>query len=471
MPDIRIERGKRYYCEVVDHPDRLGGTFAIDGGDIRASLVSLHEFFHVDDGASLRVRTEDNWIASMFETLGGGLGRRHGEVTTAFWQDVISNVTLVGLDAWTDEDRVMRVSFRVPGADALFENTPLYDRALNADAGGMLTEAFACTTAKETVSARLALTVSLRSTRPDKATPWFGIAFSEGRTLTEMRHAVTRVVRYLSCLAGVALEASEVAASRYGHEDYLRRVDHREPVHDHQVHYYHGADEHRSHAVSLHSMLASLHDDRDRVAFEAGLRIWIERDDAWSAATAMMMATLETQTEMSASRLLDSTRWLEDVPGAEARGVIDKLHAKALGKLVGKWATKLGYGEVGGRYRNAVSLISTESHRDRFVRLVGELRSVFGLDIIGDDIVDWLVEGIRMRGPAAHGARTAIDDDQEVFSAAVYSMECLDALLTLKDLPLGAAAIGRARRHPLVQRYRQACMGRRPADVRASSAP
>lgn len=469
MTDIRIEPGKRYYCELIDHPDRLGGTFAIQGGDIRLSLVSLHAFFHIDDERNLRVRTEDNWIASMFETLGDGWSERPGEVTTAYQQNVTSNTTLVGWDAWTDEDRVMRVRFRIAGADALFENTPMYDSVMNATMGSVPSDMLAAVTAEEEVTARLALSGGLRSPRPKTATPWFRIAFTEGRTLPQMRQAVTRVVRYVSCVAGVGLEATEVSVSRCAHDESLRRRELREPVHEHLVHYYHGADDHRSRSASPRSTLASLRDPTGRESFEAGLRTWIERDENWSAATAMMMATLDTQNVMSASRLLDATRWIEDMPGAEAQGVIDKQHAKALGKLVGKEAARLGYGNVGGRYRNAISMISSENHRDRFVRLLGDVRSVFGSDIVGDDIVDWLVEAMRMRGPAAHGARSAIDHDQEAFSAAVLALECMDALLTLKDLPIGAEAIRNAQRHLLVQGYRQQCMGRTPADVRSQA--
>jgi len=471
LTDIRIEPGKRYYCELTDHHDRLGGTFAIQGGDIRLSLVSLNAFFHIDDEKNLRVRTEDNWIASLFETVGEGWSERPGEVTTAYQQYVTSNTTLVGWDAWTDGDRVMRVRFRIAGADALFENTPMYASVMDASMGSVSYDVLAAATAEEEVTARLALLGGIRSRRPETATPWFRIAFTEGRTLTQMRRAVTRVVRYVSCLAGVGLEATEVTVSRYTLEESLQRRERREPVHEHLVYYYYyAADDHRSRSVSLRSTLGSLRDEAGREAVEAGLCTWIERDEPWSAATAMMMATLDTQTVMSASRLLDATRWLEDIPGAAAQGVIDKQHAKALGKLVGKEAVRLGYGNVGGRYRNAISTISSENHRDRFIRLVGDVRSVFGSDIVGDDIVDWLVEAMRMRGPAAHGARSAIDDDQGAFSAAVHALECMDALLTLKDLPIGADAIRNARRHPLIQNYRQQCMGRSPADVRSKTA-
>ncbi len=170
---------------------------------------------------------------------------------------------------------------------------------------------------------------------------------------------------------------------------------------------------------------------------------------------------------MSASRLLSATRCLEEIPGAGPQDVITKDHARALGKLVGRAAARLGYGRIGGRFRNAISRIALETNRERLGRLVGEVRAAFGSSVIDEYIVDWVAEALSMRGRAAHGARTAIDDEYEVFARAVEAVECLNFLLMAKDLPLGDEHRARVSRHPLVERYRNCTLPGSPATFRS----
>lgn len=464
-----VEQGKRYYCELLDHPDTLAGTFSIDGGDIRLSLIRFDQFFHLDEGQALRVRTEGNWIASMFDNIRNSSGQRGGATAScAYYEEFFSNTTVIGFDAWTDADRVKRVSFRIPRADGLFEHSPIFVKAADSEIGKASTDLFATATAQEEISGWLLLSGSLSSKTPQRVEPWITIAFADGRTLDNMRAAVARVVRFLSSMSGVALAAEEITISRYSKEDYRARIEKCEQANYHSVYYYFSSPERTSAKVDLFHTLASLRDESCRSSFEAALAAWIVRDDEWSAATALMMEWLRRVGVMSGERLLTATRWLEDTPGTQAQGVIDRDHVKALGKLVGKWAGKLGYGSLAGRFKNALALIALESNRERFQRLVGEVRAAFGQEVVGDDIVDWLLEAMKFRGPAAHRARTGIDDDYRVFARAVYAIECLDLLIMLKDLPIGADAIERAPRHPLVQEYRLGCHGQTPTQVRAS---
>ena len=48
MSRAEVERGRRYYCEVVGSEKPLAGTFVIDGVDIRASLVRFGDFLPPD---------------------------------------------------------------------------------------------------------------------------------------------------------------------------------------------------------------------------------------------------------------------------------------------------------------------------------------------------------------------------------------------------------------------------------------
>lgn len=183
-----------------------------------------------------------------------------------------------------------------------------------------------------------------------------------------------------------------------------------------------------------------------------------------------MADTLSKQGVMSASRLLSATRCLEEMPDATPRKVISKEHAKALGKLVGRGAAQLGYGPIAGRFTNAISNIALETNRERLGRMVTDVRLVFGEAVVDQHLVDWVAEALSMRGRAAHGARTALDDEYEVFARAVEAVECLNILLVLKDLPLGDEHRARASRHTLVQQYRNCRLLGPPASFRAALA-
>lgn len=462
MGYLEIEKEKRYFCQLIGREDKLAGTFSVAGGDIRVRLVQLDEFFHLDDAANLRVRTEDDWTASLFDNVPGSSGR-HGD---AYFHEIISNTAVLGDDAWSDDDRVARVSFRVPEADPLFEWSPVFERVADAEMGSLETGLFAAAALDEKVNGHLLLSGTMRSRTPEQIQPLISVEFQERRTLEEMRVAVHRVVRFLSCGTGVHLRPKNIAISRYSEEEFRDRVAAHEPIPQHSL-YYHGRENAEpARCEPFHSLL-SLRDDACREAFESALREWIARDEEWRAATALMMAALETQGVMSGERLLNAARWLEETPGAKAAGVVAAEHAKALGKLVDKWAEKLGYGSLGGRFKNALSNVALESNRERFTRLVTEVRDVFGDEIVDGGMVVWLLEAMKLRGPAAHRANTGIDTDLAVFQRAVYALECLNLLLMLKDLPIGNDAVGRARRHPLVEQYRLSCIGHTPTTIRA----
>lgn len=461
-----VDQRKRFYCEVVGDGEPLRGTFCIDGGDIRLSLARFDRFVRVDADQPFRVRTEEGWFASLFETFDGGSSFPAGG-TAAHRHDVVSNVALVGADAWSDADPVRRVSFRMPGADPLLTSSPAYSAALDSRMGTTDTELFKVTRSGEVIEGWLALTGGMSSSRPHTVEPWITMHFDEGRCLTGMRRAVTDVARFVSACAGVKLRAVKIVVSRYSQAELLDRASRREAAPDHSVYYYDGADDPNRNLIDRYRTLADLRAADGRPDFEASLSAWRDREEKWTGASAMMLDALGKAGEMSASRLLTAMRWLEETPDAKPRGKVDKAHTRALAKLVGKWSRQLGYADLGNRFRGAVALVALESSRERFARLVGDIRSVFGQEIVGDDMVGWLVEAARMRGPAAHGARTGLDDDQRVFTTAVHAAECAALLLMLKDLPLGARHVRDARRHLLVQAYRQSGMGKTPAQVRA----
>lgn len=471
MSRVEVERGRRYYCEVVGSEKPLAGTFVIDGVDIRASLVRFGDFLPPQAGCPLRVRTEENWFASMFDTIPSGWTQRGGDADRAYVQETSSNITLVGYDVWTDSDLVRRLSFRIDGLEPVFRNSTHYRAVIDSDMGEMpdLT-VFEISADDVVVKAWLAPSGTLASHRPSKVTPWIVAEFSKGRTIADVRWAVQRIVRFFSAVAGKSLRATDLIVSRYSEAEVDARATHHEPIPEHRIFSYADGEEIPAVKADPYSTLVDVWSSKERIALEACLAKWIERDSDWAYASAMMADTLSKQGTMSTSRLLSATRCLEEIPDAAPRKVISKEHAKALGKLVGRGTAQLGYGVLAGRFKNAISKIASETNRERLKRLVADVRATFGDTIVDDHLVDWVAEALSMRGRAAHGARTALDDEYEVFARAVESVECLNILLMVKDLPLGDEHRDRASRHTLVQQYRNCTLPGPPAAFRAALA-
>ncbi|MGM8931374.1 hypothetical protein [Salinicola halophyticus] len=326
--------------------------------------------------------------------------------------------------------------------------------------------AFRVDAAGISVKAWLAPSGNSISDRPREIVPWIVIEFANGRPLAELRKSLPSVLRFFSVVSGQRLQATDIVVSRYTEEEFEKRANAELPTPEHRVFRYVDTAEESSSFADLFSTLVSLRSLADRTALEASLAAWIERDEAWTPAAAMMFDSLSKQSVMSASRLLSATRCIEEIPGAGPEKVIAKEHAKALGKVIDRAARKLGYASIGGRFKNAISRVSLETNRERLARLVHDVREVFGYAVVDEHLVDWVAEAFSMRGRAAHGARTAIDDEFDVFARAVEAVECLNLLLMAKELPLGEENQARVSRHPLVQQYRNCTLPGAPSTFR-----
>lgn len=244
MSRAEVERGHRYYCEVVGSNEPLAGTFVIDGSDIRASLVRFGDFLQPKAEGYLCVRTEENWYASMFDTIPSGWTQRGNGTDRAYVQNTSSNVTLIGYDAWTENDLIRRLSFRIVGLDPLFRNSPQFRAVVDSDmAESPDLTAFATLADHGIVKAWLAPSGTLASRRPSEVTPWIVAEFEEGRTIANIRRTVQRVTRFFSAISGKSLRASDLVVSRYSEADMNLRATRHEPIPEHRVFRYEDGQE------------------------------------------------------------------------------------------------------------------------------------------------------------------------------------------------------------------------------------
>ena len=484
MSFIEVEKGKAFYCEAaLDHPAlvvenkvveqapiTLGGTFTIDGGDIRLRLVRFDKIFHVPDGARLEARTEENWVASLFDIVRMGVGRAGGGNRTSYSENVLVNTALIGWDIWSKDDRVRRTQFRVPEADLLLRHRPTFNGLANNPIGKAPEHlAFDVPVTGGYVRIRYGASGSTDSNYPRDIWPLVEMEFDEGISLTALRKQTITMLRFLSASASMRLSACEQTVSRLSHAEWLGQIEKGEHPHDYSVYYYEKEQERSklSNLGRLYGAFAFLYGDEERSAFIACLQAWFARNADWEGAASAMMDAFSFRDVMSPERLLNATKWIEATPGVKAHPVMSEEHILALCKLVSRNAVRLGYRAISGRLRNSLRQIASEQNVQRFARLVADLKVCYGDQVVGDDLAEWVAEAFSWRGKAAH--RPIIgqtEAEYECFAKATHAAECFAYLMLLRDLPMSHEGKKRVESAPLVEEYRFGIKGQRPRDIK-----
>jgi hypothetical protein len=483
MSFIEVERGKSYYCEVAldqlakvvegatieQPPIAIGGIFSIDGTDIRLRLVHFDEHFHVSDEAPLKVRTEANWTASLFDTISEGAGHIMCADRVAFSQNVLVNTALIGWDAWTADDRVRRTQFRVFEVELFLRHWPTFKGLLDSQFGKASNqEAFDVPVAGGCVRVQYNASGNTQSHYPRDVWAVVEMEFDEGISLSAMRNRSITMLRFLSAVASTHLQAREQIVSRLTRNEWLTAVKAREHPLDYSVYYYEGDKKNTSPGGRRgpHCAFAHLYDDTERNAFIACLQVWFSRNADWEGAASAMMSTFALHDEMSPERLLNATKWIEATPGTKPQPAMSEDHILALCKLVSRNAEKLGYGVIAGRLRNSLRQIANEQNAQRFARLVSELKTFYGDQVVGDDLAEWVAEAFSWRGRAAHRPMIGYTEvEYKRLFKAIQAAECFAYLMLIRDLPMSDTGRKRVASAELVERYCVGIKGQRPRDI------
>ena len=201
---------------------------------------------------------------------------------------------------------------------------------------------------------------------------------------------------------------------------------------------------------------AHVRNDEHLTEFLNCLRQWVERDDAWSAATNLMMGAFRLQSTMSGERLLNACKWLEEIPGADSEMAVSDEDINAIALVAAAEAEKRGHKEYGPRIAGVIrGQLKKESNAERFVRLHKEICARYGDNALPVDAIPHLLKAMQYRGRVAHGHYEHEDEaDYQAFAKSVYAMEAICYLLTIKDLPISDEGAKRAAGQPIVANYR-----------------
>jgi hypothetical protein len=103
----KIESAKPLHCLELVTGKNLTGTVLLSEDRISTQIYSFADRFHIKGEQPVILRTETNDIVSLHSnitTLPGTRSRVGEPQRTTYRQDIVSNIAVVGHDAWAAED-------------------------------------------------------------------------------------------------------------------------------------------------------------------------------------------------------------------------------------------------------------------------------------------------------------------------------------------------------------------------------
>lgn len=167
-----------------------------------------------------------------------------------------------------------------------------------------------------------------------------------------------------------------------------------------------------------------------------------------------MIEALKSRRTISPNRLLNAWKWFEALPETSSKRVVKREHSKTIASLVSTELKNLGYDvDVEQRAKSAISKVSLESNRDRFLRLTTLMQREFRPSFVGQNMVDWLCKAYEFRGGAAHGGRGISEADFDPLELSIDALEAMNTLLLLSVLDLDAEPKERVGQHRMVETF------------------
>jgi hypothetical protein len=457
-----VEKGKPVHCVELVTGKNLTGTLLLSDERIRAQVFSFTEFFYIKGEQPIILQAETNDIVSLHSNIthGPGTNSRNIEPRRATYrQEIISNVAIVGHDAWTATDKVKRVSFNVKHSRELMH----HDAKVRVIGRNKYPREVHFTIFRDkaegmTLAAWYAATYGMEFDAPKELWPVFEIEFDEPRSIDDYIVHVSDYVDFLSFCLGVKLKPSAIHVDRLSFEEMKTAADDHTYRGNHEVHYVWPEAEIETRDLWVGGSPVRSWDDEELGALRACLVTWMNRATAWKNSYMMMMKSFGLKNVISAERLINACRWFEDIPIAQTQNALSAEDIRAISDVAAKKAQELGHLPIiRERIAGAIKWVKAESAEERFTRLVATIEKRFGKDVLSEGAVVHLRRAIQFRGRTAHGHFNPESDAEfRAFSKSIRAMEALCFLLTALDLPISEPGMKRIKNNPLVRDYRLA---------------
>lgn len=455
---LGIDDGKPVHCvELVTGKD-LTGTVIVSEQTIQASIYGFTDYFYVK-GEPILLRTATNEIVSLHSNITSAPGENSRLIEpryTTYYQEILSNVAVVGYDPWTTDDRVRHVSFSVKHCTQLMSHR---DKLKAIGSNRYPTEdrfrLFSDVAEEFTLKAGYAATYGMDFDAPTEFWPVFEIEFKRPRGIQEYISSVSDYVSFLSFCLGVKLKPSSIHIDRLSGDEVRNAIEHNAYPGHHRVYYVWPEVDIDTRDLWLGGSPVHSLNDAELSALRACLVAWMNRTANWKKSYSLMMTSFGLRKVISAERLINACRWLDDMALARSQDALSQTEVEEIAATAGKKALELGHNEtIVGRIAGAIKRIRVESAEERFTRLVAKVEERFGRGILGDEAAVHLKTAIQFRGRVAHGEFRPRDSAEfRAFSKSILAMEALCYLLTAYELPISQTGASRIGSNPLVRDY------------------
>jgi hypothetical protein len=458
MSIFEIKSGETVHCVELNSGKKLTGHFKFDQKGIHAYIYSYENWFFLKT-EPIVLLTEKNEIVSLHSVISGpssNISRLIDPIRIVYRQDITSNIAVIGHDQWATTDKIKRVSFTVKHTEGLLRHQAKTEslsrrHPFNEDDFSLYSEP----TGNMMVRADYNVTYSSEFDFPTNIWPRFELEFNEGETLYSYVHYASCYVQFLSFSLGVRLKPSDIRISRNSREEMIMMVGKQSYSGDHKVKYVWPEVEIDTRNNWIGGSLVCAADDEELFVLRQCVVSWIGRNTEWANAYALMMTSLTSRGEISATRLIAACKWFEEIPLTKPENAIAEEDINEIATVAAEKASELGYtSAIFRRVAGSLKAIRTESHEHRFSRLVRLVRQRFGYSILPENVVLHLHRAIEFRGRAAHGHFNPADRaERRAFSKAIHAMEAFCYLLTALELPIHEAGLKRVQHNPVIRDY------------------
>jgi hypothetical protein len=454
-----VELGRSYFCREETSGEGYSGLFQIGDEEIWAKLFSFDQPFCVDAKDHLILRLEDNRFVSLHDNIsmpGECAYDLREPKRTAYAQRVVSNIAVIGRDAWMPTDGIKRVEFTIEYADDLLHHSDKFDAVADAEFGELPdTRIFELEITGLRISAWYTARGSMYFKRAQAIRVRYSIEFDKAASLRTYLKPVRSLLAFVSAALGHRFTPSKIEISRLSQAGTIKAMEANTYPGEHAVHYKWPVAVPGSGTWVGHAFVHA-RDDHELKGLIECLKIWLERDPEWQAATSLMMGALSRSGEMTGERLLNACRWLEEIPGAASVVAVDQEDINAIASCAAAEAERLGHEGYKERIAGVIrGQLKNESNAERFSRLKSEVCARFGAKAFDNAAVGHVLNAMQFRGKVAHGHFELSDDGEyKAFAKAVHALEALCYLLMLKDLPMTEAGRKRALGIEIASDYR-----------------
>ena len=453
-----MELGHTVQCEELVTGQRNAAVFELRKDRLFTEVYRFDEYLRVPNVDWLYLRTAQNEFVSLRGNLTSTAGhstRFYPTTLNTYRQEISSSTAVIGPDRWLHSDRVHAVGFSVPGCGAVFDHDELLQTVTRAKFGlPEENKLFSIDAVSCQIDVSLVGSHQVMRGITTDVQPRFMLRLGEPGSLNDAYLRVMEIVEFISLVMGRALQPEAISLWRGPLPDLTTAASLDETVGPYACHFLWPALDPDQEQRGYLGRAYTAWDDEELPVLRDALGKWMSRATAWHAANQMMMWALRSRNEITSERLVNACKWLEEVPGAEFHESIPIDRLRLITSAAQAEAKRLELGALCARIQGALIRLKSETHEQRFQRLVTEVEERFGTRLIRDGFVQDLLRGLRYRGTAAHGHLTISGETRfREFYRGIAAIEALCFLLTLKQLPPSPYEGNRLSQHVFLHDY------------------